>query len=501
MRLKLASRKSDLARWQAVTVARSLERLPEKPDIEFIFKASKGDQDQDTALSAMGAKGVFTEDLHNDLVSGVCDLVVHSWKDLPVEDQPDTHIAMTLQRADMRDILLVPEEVWAETLNSGRLEILTSSPRRVYNLQNSLRELLPGTPELEFVNVRGNVPTRLAKMRDQKRALVIAKAGLDRLLAAEGEGFLQEGHRVRELIRDCRLMVLPLQLNPSAPAQGALAVEVVRENEALNALCASLSDEGAFFSVQKEREILRQYGGGCHQKIGASVFVRDFGRLISIRGMTDQGEILNTWKIDSPVAWERARSAAQVYPLRAQEVTWFNRRPLKVSADLSSRQALFISRTEALPEGFTPGANQIVWTAGLKTWRKLAQLGIWVNGSTEGLGDREDPRLENMRGALRWTKLTHSRAGERPGGETIATYELRPREEHPDLQGKTHFFWTSTTAFECARQLFPELIRDGHNAAGPGATFDHLRRVSGLKHAPKAFIDLDQFLSETLPKD
>ncbi len=158
MRLKVASRKSDLARWQAVTVAHRLEQIPEKPGIEFIFKASFGDQNLDIPLAGMGARGVFTEDFYKDLTEGHCDLVVHSWKDLPVEERADTKIAMTLPRADVRDLIVIPEEVWEQTLRTGKLVVLTSSPRRVYNLAPTLPLLLPGRPAIEFKNVRGNVP-------------------------------------------------------------------------------------------------------------------------------------------------------------------------------------------------------------------------------------------------------------------------------------------------------------------------------------------------------
>ena len=125
MRLKLASRKSDLARWQSVQVARALEQLSEKPTIEYLFKASLGDQNLDLPLASMGSKGVFTEDFYTDLVDGQCDLVVHSWKDLPVEDRAETHIAMTMARADVRDILLVPETAWLAAVAKGKLTILT----------------------------------------------------------------------------------------------------------------------------------------------------------------------------------------------------------------------------------------------------------------------------------------------------------------------------------------------------------------------------------------
>ncbi|MGE0526574.1 MAG: hydroxymethylbilane synthase [Bdellovibrionales bacterium] len=518
MRLKLASRKSDLARWQAVQVARALERLPAKPAIEYLFKASLGDQNLDVPLASMGSKGVFTEDFYEDLVSGLCDLVVHSWKDLPVEERARTHIVSTLKRADVRDILLVPQEVWEGAQASGRLRVLTSSPRRVYNLSAILPALLPGKPKIEFNNVRGNVPTRLGKMRDQNSALVLAKAGLDRLLEAEQEGFLAQEEPLRSLIQNCRFVVLPLSLNPPAPAQGALAIEAARASETVNALCASVCDELTFSCVQREREVLRRYGGGCHQKIGVAVLPRDYGTVYVLRGLTDSGEHLNEFRIENSTPWGRAQTRDQVFPLEPTMNRWFVRRNLRVSEDLSAKDALFIARAEALPPEYHPHEKQVVWTAGVRSWVKLARRGVWVHGCDEGLGESEDPRLDWLAGPLNWCKLTHSQSSttrgrtplsagaplaERAGGGgergAVATYELIPEEQAPDLRNKTHFYWMSRTAFERAKQLFPKEVTEGYNGCGPGLTHQFLQAQTGLKNRVKVFAGLEQFLSESLP--
>jgi hydroxymethylbilane synthase len=498
VRLKVASRKSDLARWQSVQVARALESLAEKPHTEFIFKASLGDQDLDTPLANMGAKGVFTEDFYSDLTSGHCDLVVHSWKDLPVEAREQTHIAMTLPRADVRDIFLISEAAWQAAVAAGKLQVLTSSPRRVYNLTACLKELLPAPLEIEFVNVRGNVPTRLGKMHAQNCALVLAKAGLDRLLHAEKEGFLTDVS-VRGLIKDCRFMILPMSLNPSAAAQGALAVEVLKDKEQLNAMCAKLSDEKTYSSVQQERELLAGYGGGCHQKIGVNILAREYGRIVSLRGLTDDGVVLERWAIENSTPWEKARFRDDIFPIRARENSWFDRQPVLINEDLNAKPALFVARSEALPRGFKPSPKQLVWTAGTQTWTRMAKLGIWVHGTFEGLGEAEDPGLGDLAGPVTWTKLSHTRGYARPGTEMVATYQLIPKKHHPDLAGKTHFYWMSSTSFERARQLFPDQVNNGYNASGPGSTFDYIRRVPGLKHPPKVFIGLEQFLAETVP--
>jgi hydroxymethylbilane synthase len=498
MRLKLGSRKSDLARWQAVQVGRVLEQLPEKPSIEFIFKSSLGDQNLDVPLAGMGAKGVFTEDFHADLTGGQCDLVVHSWKDLPVETRPDTHIAMTLPRADVRDLILIPEQVWQQAVQTKQLTVLTSSPRRVYNLAPVLPKLLPHKLEIKFENVRGNVPTRLRKMHESGTALILAKAGLDRLLAAEADGFLQES--VRTLIQKCRFQVLPVSLNPPAPAQGALAVEVLRANEQLNAICAKLTDEVTANCVEMEREVLREYGGGCHQKIGVAVLPRNYGVVRALRGVTDQGETLQEWRIENTTEWTKAVSKVQVHPHSMKDNFWFERQPVETTQAVADEEAFFVARADAWPLNWQPKADQVLWTAGIQTWTKLAERGLFVNGCNDGLGENEAPNVDHIKGQeLHWCKLSHTSAP--PAERGLATYRLIPRENHPDLRGKTHFFWASRTQFERAQKLYPEEILNGHHACGPGHTYEHLKSLTNLRYPVKVFMGLEQFLNETLPNE
>jgi len=106
MRLKLAARKSDLARLQAYLVGAALEAQDPSLQVEYRFRESLGDKNLTDPLWQAPEKGVFTEDFHRDLVEGAADLVVHSWKDLPVAEKPETMVAACLERADSRDLLL-----------------------------------------------------------------------------------------------------------------------------------------------------------------------------------------------------------------------------------------------------------------------------------------------------------------------------------------------------------------------------------------------------------
>ena len=168
----------------------------------------------------MPEKGVFTQDFREGLLRGEFDLVVHSWKDLAIESDPETEIVATLPRADARDLLLARNDRWAEVERTGVMTILTSSPRRAHNLDSFLRDALPAKiNELKFENVRGNVPTRLCKLLEgDADGLIVAKAALDRLLEARQDEFVATQKELRDALSRCRWMVLPVRENPSAPA-------------------------------------------------------------------------------------------------------------------------------------------------------------------------------------------------------------------------------------------------------------------------------------------
>ena len=185
MLLRISARQSDLARLQARLVGRALQEKVPHLQIEFQFRESLGDKNLQDPLWKMPEKGVFTEDFYQDLIQEKTDLVVHSWKDLPTDEKPDTRIQATLPRADARDLLLLKKE-WNRDL--GALKIFSSSPRRAHNLRDFLPQVLPNFKSgraIIFENVRGNIPTRVRKLveSDDVHGLIVAKAALDRLLA------------------------------------------------------------------------------------------------------------------------------------------------------------------------------------------------------------------------------------------------------------------------------------------------------------------------------
>ena len=492
MRVVLAARRSELARIQAFQVGRALTAAHPQVSIEYSFHESLGDKNQNDPLWQMPEKGVFTQDLREGLLAGRYDLAVHSWKDLAIEDDGETEIAATLPRADMRDLLLVRRDRWEELKRTGRVTILTSSPRRSYNLDSFLRVALPAQiDELIFEPVRGNVPTRVRKMWSPGAdGLIVAKAALDRLLEAPEEEFASTQSELRKAISECRWMVLPLSANPTAAAQGALAVEIKTARPELRALFGALNCPDAFQSATREREILKSYGGGCHQKIGTSVLQRSYGEITLLRGLTDNGVVLNEAGLEAAQTRPPKISRDLLWPLKASDSDWFKRERIPATI-LNS--PLWIAKADALPEDASVSDSQVVWVSGLKTWARLAQRGVWVNGSAEGLGEHETPRIETLVGGqVRWTKLTHADALSENGFRALATYRLIPKDLTPNLEGKRYFFWSSGSAFERALSLDPWL-RSMTHFCGPGNTQRRLQRHGIEQHI---FLDHVQWLKE-----
>jgi hydroxymethylbilane synthase len=494
MRLTIASRRSELARIQAYQVGDALQTAHPQLEIKYSFHESLGDRNQNDLLWQMPEKGVFTQDFRDGLLKGDFDLVVHSWKDLAIEDDQETEIAATLPRADARDLLLVRADRWPEVERTGAMSILTSSPRRAYNLDSFLRSVLPAQlTDLNFMNVRGNVPTRVRKLfQTEVDGLIVAKAALDRLLEAKPSEFAATQAELRTALSRCRWMVLPFSANPAAPAQGALAIEIVRKRDDLRELVTPINCVDTFAAVAREREILRGYGGGCHQKIGVSVLPRSFGEITSLRGLTDDGKTLNGWALQPSLPRPPKVSKEKMWPLDSSDAEWFTREHIPIEPGVDAT-ALWLAKADALPNDWQVKTGQIVWVSGIQTWKRLAQRGVWVNGTAESLGEHEPQRIETIAGCdLKWQKLTHADSDADSSMPVVATYRLIPKNGKPSLAGKSYFFWKSGSGFNYALSHNPWLGQMTH-FCGPGNTQRALQR-QGIE--PFVFLDHAQWLEE-----
>jgi hydroxymethylbilane synthase len=482
--LRLLSRSSALAVLQATLVEKAL--LARWPDLtlERLTRSSAGDRDPQIDLSAAKDKGVFTTDLSEALLNDAADVVVHSWKDLPTSGHPGTVVAATLPRADPRDVLLVRRA--AASARSTTLTVLSSSPRRAWQIQSSAPRLLPWpVTDVRVAAVRGNVPTRLNKLLGgEGDALIVAKAALDRLLSPESPPETVDA--VRAALTKTRWMVLPIKDHPTAPAQGALAAEVASHRSELIARLAAISHGPTTRAVERERAILESFGGGCHEAVGATVLIRDFGTVVSVRAHV--GDMRReTWLLETSDELPPAVSESAIWPRPNERGVVTRRRPLRVSPPADDA-GFWIARAEALPADWDVPASRLVWAAGARTWERLATRGVWVNGCADGLGDLELPDVDLMAGhPIVWRRLTHAESND---PAALATYAVE--DAAPDLAGRTHFFWTSGSAFLRAIRAQPAL-RSGWHASGPGRTARTIRDTLGTDARLSVWLDYEQW--------
>ena len=510
--LRIASRKSDLARLQAYEVGRAILRAHPEVRIEYRFSSSLGDANLNDPLWKMPEKGVFTADLSEKLALGECDLVVHSWKDLPTEVNPRTEIVATRPRADVRDVVLVKRDHLMRhsdaKLRAGGprgaveprpFQVFSSSPRREYNIRDFLQWSLPTRQQIIFSPVRGNVATRAQKYCENQKvsAWVVAKAALDRLLSSQDVAnaspaeFATSRAILRKALSISKFQVLPVSQAPTAPAQGALAVEIARDREDMRSLLQAINDQATWFDVCAEREIFQRYGGGCHQKIGITYETRPYGQIQNGRGQgVGQKSFWFTRLVQDRSQFQIPKTTREhIYPLETGANNFVSgRRLIQFDRSELKDRDLFVARADAWPENFGEGfldSDCIAWASGIKTWRKLAARGIWVSGCQDGRGETEPMALEHILGRLpQFTKLTHREgdtgSSEREGMPIVATYELvdAPESDLPDLTGKTHFYWSSFSQFERADRHFHDVLQKGYHSCGPGSTYERLRNVT-----------------------
>lgn len=241
--LRIATRQSKLALWQAEHIKARLQQLHPDLGVELVGFTTRGDKILDTPLAKIGGKGLFVKELESALLDGRADLAVHSMKDVPMEFPPGLELAVIMERDDPRDAFVSPLHADVDALPEGA-RVGTSSLRRATQLRAR-------RPDLQILNLRGNVQTRLAKLdAGEYDAIILAAAGLRRL-ALHG--------RIRSLLAP--------ELSLPAGGQGAVGVEIRSDDTELAALLAPLHHTPTALRVRAERSLNRRLEGGCQVPI------------------------------------------------------------------------------------------------------------------------------------------------------------------------------------------------------------------------------------------
>lgn len=265
--IRIGSRGSALARWQADHIAAELRDRGHQVSIEILV--TTGDRVQHAPFIQVGTKGMFTKEIEEALADKRIDLAVHSLKDLPTELSEEFAISAIPKRADARDAFVSVRHEDFAALPSGAV-VGTSSLRR----QAQLRAL---RADLDIRELRGNVDTRLRKLHQgQYDAIILAAAGLDRLGRAA----------------DVKELFSPEQMCPAA-GQGALAIECRTDDNATRAAVAALDHAATHFAVLVERAALATLGGGCHLPVGVYCQPASNGwNVVGVVALPDGSQIL-----------------------------------------------------------------------------------------------------------------------------------------------------------------------------------------------------------------
>lgn len=252
-KLTIATRVSDLALWQAYHVKDKIEATFADIEVELNKIVSNGDKVLDKPLALIGGKGHFTKELEDEMLAGNAELAVHSLKDVPTYIPEGLELVAVTTRQDQSDVFLSHTYATLEDLPQGAVVGTTSLRRRM--------QLLQKRPDLKVKDLRGNVNTRLRKLKEgQYDAIILAWIGLHRL------DLLKDIPYTQKLSLD--MMIPPM-------GQAALGIEIISSNEKVKEIAQSLNDENTFICTKIERDFISKIGAGCSAPVACNAVIND----------------------------------------------------------------------------------------------------------------------------------------------------------------------------------------------------------------------------------
>ena len=266
----IATRGSKLALWQSEHVKAELEKAHSGLEVELSIMMTKGDKILDTPLAKIGGKGLFTKELEEAMLRGEAHIAVHSLKDVPMDFPEGLKLGVITKREDVRDAMLSEKYASLDALPEGAVVGTTSLRRRM--------QLLKLRPDFVIKNLRGNVNTRIRKLKEGEfDAIILASAGINRLgLASEVTYFTPISKEV----------MIP------ASGQAALGIEII-DNPEVERLVSVLNDQDAIIETRVERDFITVLQGGCQVPIGVNAEINGNSLHVkAILGLPDGSEMI-----------------------------------------------------------------------------------------------------------------------------------------------------------------------------------------------------------------
>lgn len=493
---KIGTRGSLLAVTQSTLVKEELQRISGEK-FELVLIKTQGDQITNKPLWQLEGKDFFTKELDEALLAGEVDLVIHSYKDLGSERPQGIRLAAVTERRFAHDILIIPQKN-VDALKSweGEFVVGTSSPRRITNLTNSLSAYLPGSPKIRCETLRGNVNTRIRKLKDgDYHAITLALAGIERLAHTE-----KSRAELQELLTGMNYFVLPQSIFPSAASQGALGIEISaarQDGDKLLHIISHLSHARTVEEVYRERKTFKEYGGGCHLAVG-----------IHVKKISDDHFLhVNAGEVDGiriEKKWVEGINLPKISPDKKLFVgfptsshsgvvcdEFLQKTPETKAVNLDSKH-VFVTSMYCLDTLLASSRAEGIWAAGAKSARDLAARGFWVNGTADSLGT-EDLRALRSSKALKiihqnldadWTVLTHPDSTSDLGA-VVGCYQRIKTTVSAAYENKLKevgaCFWTSFPQYLAFLEKFP-FLKEAEHFCGMGKTLQEFKLAKVSVH-------------------
>jgi hydroxymethylbilane synthase len=496
---KIGTRGSLLAVTQSTLMKNELERISGEK-FELVLIKTQGDQITNKPLWQLEGKDFFTKELDEALLANQVDLVIHSYKDLGSERPEGIKLAAVTERRFAHDILLINQETIEKLKNwTGEFVVGTSSPRRIANLTHSLSDYLPGKPQIRCETLRGNVNTRIGKLKNgDYHAITLALAGIERL--AHGEKSAAE---LTELLSGMNYFVLPQSVFPSAASQGALGLEMNASREdggKLLHIISQLAHPRTVEEVFRERKAFKEYGGGCHLAVGIHVKKISDDLFLHVNsGEVDGNRIEKKWLEGFDLPKIKAGKKLFVgFPTNSHPGVvcdeYLKKIPETKNVNLNHKH-VFVTSMYTLDTLKASSKAEGVWAAGAKSARDLAARGFWVNGTADSLGTEDLKALRSSKALAivhqnlnsEWTVLTHPKS-KSDIGEVVGCYERVAQDVSTEFENKLKevgaCLWTSYPQFEAYMAKFP-FLKEAQHFCGMGKTWQEFK-AAGVPVNPVA---------------
>lgn len=487
MTIRLASRASALAMAQAEQFVTTLKSVHPELDVAIVPVTSlAGDKDKETPLAAMGQIGLFSKEIDEIVLADGADCALHCLKDLGTERPEGLITAAILKRFSPHDVLICKKDFFDRLSRQEPLTLGTSSPRRAELVPPCLQTLFgTDTNNITFKTIRGNIDTRLNKLiAGDFDAIVLAFAGLARLFRSK-----DGRERLTPIMKQLNMTLLPLTLVAGAPGQGALCLEQHHDKTALRDLLHATHDTQTALLTTLERKILKEYGGGCHERFGVTALMLQHIKdpYVIIRGKTKHGTDITQTRCPYLAELPRPVTKNELFcsdEMRDHFIADETEIALAETAiaRIKKAKAIFIANARAVTETVLPLLHgKFLFTSGIKAWQSLSQRGLQIHGCADGFGfsflqdilDEPVMGLPPLSERHAWLALTHEGATKTwTDIDVMATYQMQTKtsfaaEFLDKLKNYKFFYWAAASHYQI---LAPYLPKDAIHYCGIGKT-------------------------------